>query len=229
MKCIIIDDEPLARDIVETYVKQTPFLQLVASCKNAFEANEHLQKETIDLLFIDIEMPQINGITFVKNLNQPPLVIFTTAYSEYAIDGFDLQAVDYLLKPISPDRFLKAANKAHELFTLYSNTQAAPQANYIMVKSEYQSVKINFADILYIEGLKDYIKINTTNGMIITLMNMKKINEKLPQESFIRVHKSYIVAIDAIETIDRQRIIIGKNYIPIGNTYKKEFEARLGL
>lgn len=229
MNCIIIDDEPLAREILETYIKQIPFVTLCASCSNAYEASEAMQTNQIDLLFLDIQMPGINGLSFAQTLTQKPLIIFTTAYAEYALQGFEVQAVDYLLKPISPERFLQAVTKAHELFILHQQPHTIPSTEFMFVKSEYQTIKINFADITYIEGLKDYVKIYCGKKMIVTLLNIKNVYEKLPKHLFIRVHKSYIVSVGAIEKIDRQRIIIGNTYIPIGEMYKEDFERKMGL
>ncbi|HON53021.1 MAG TPA: LytTR family DNA-binding domain-containing protein [Bacteroidales bacterium] len=230
MKCVLVDDEPLARDVLQTYIEQVPYLQLIGICKNVFEASQYLSKESIDLLFLDIQMPEINGVAFAHSLQNAPMIIFTTAYSQYAIEGFDLQAVDYLLKPISPERFLKAVTKAYEIY-MFKNQIHNQEINqdFMFVKSEYQTVKINFNDITYIEGLKDYVKIYCGKKMIVTLMNMKHIYEKLPKNLFIRVHKSYIIHIHAIEKIDRQRILIQSKYIPIGDVYKDEFEKKMGL
>jgi len=227
MNCIIVDDEPLAQDLLEDFVQKVSSLNLVAKCKNAFEASEALKENEIDLMFLDIQMPEITGIQFLASLQKKPLVIFTTAYSNYAIEGFELSAVDYLLKPFSPERFLKAVSKAQELFDLKQSegTQvpAEDEKDFIFVKSEYQTVKIVFDDILYVEGLKDYVKIHTKSDMIMTLMNLKAIQAKLPSSRFIRVHRSYIVSFKAINRIDRHRIIIGDKRIPVGDSYKEEF------
>lgn len=231
MKCLIVDDEPLAQDVIESYIEKTPGLDLVGKCKNAFEAGAALKENQVDLMFLDIQMPDITGTEFIAGLKKKPMVIFTTAYSEYAVDGFELDAIDYLLKPISPDRFLKAVNKAQELFNLKKGGTAIPrqeeEKDFMFVKSEYQSVKINFADILYIEGLKDYVKIFTTKGMVLTLITLKGITEKLPIKQFMRVHRSYIVSLGAIEKIERHRIIIGDKRIPVGDGYKDEFYKRI--
>lgn len=230
MKCIIIDDEPLARDVIETYASQYSFLSIEESCANVIDASQVMQQTPIDLLFLDIHMPEISGLAFAQSLQQKPMIIFTTAYAEYALQGFDVQAVDYLLKPISPERFLQAVTKAHELYLL-QNQAVVNQSNneFILVKSEYQTVKINYADITYIEGLKDYVKIYCGKKMILTLLNIKNIYDKLPKHLFIRVHKSFIVSIAAIERIDRQRILMGDKYVPIGDMYKEEFERRMGI
>lgn len=225
MNCIIVDDEPLAQDILVDYIQKIPNLCLVQRCKNAFEASQALQDHRVDLMFLDIQMPEITGTQFLATLEKKPLVIFTTAYSNYALEGFDLSAVDYLLKPFSPERFLKAVNKAIELFELKQKDQLPVEddKDYIFVKSEYQTVKIKFEDMLYVEGLKDYVKIYTKSGMLMTLMNLKAIHSKLPSAKFIRVHRSFIVSFDAIEKIERNRIIIGQKRIPVGDSYKDDF------
>lgn len=233
MNCIAVDDEPLALNLIEDFVKKIPFLTYIKSCKNAFEAIEIIQKEKIDLIFVDINMPDVSGIELIKNIENKPLVIFTTAYSEYAIQGFELSAVDYLIKPFLFERFFKAVNKAYELFNLKNKkTNSITEINtftkdYIFVKADYSSVKILLSDILYIEGLKDYVKIHTKEKRILTLITMKKIEEKLPSSNFIRVHRSFIVALDKIESIQRHRIIMNNNRIPVGDSYKTDFYKRI--
>lgn len=232
MQCIIIDDEPLAIELLEDFVSKVPFLSLVQSCSSAFEAIQVIQKGSIDLIFSDIEMPEFTGIEFIKSLEKKPLVIFTTAYSHYAVEGFNLNAVDYLVKPIPFHRFLTAVNRAHELFDLKtdaetSTTQSQQQADFIFVKSDYENLKVNLNTIRYIEGLKDYIKIYTNDVKpILTLNSLKAFEEKLPI-NFIRVHRSYIVSLNHINSVQRNRIIIDKNYIPIGQNYKDEFVKRI--
>lgn len=229
MNCIAVDDEPLALELLEDFIKKIPFLNLVKLCKNAIEANEVLQVENIDLVFIDINMPEITGVDFIKNLDNKPYVIFTTAYSEYAVQGFELNAVDYLVKPFLFDRFIKAVNKANELYKLNNKTSSQNQNNvdnFIFVKADYSTVKIYLKEILFIEGLKDYVKIYTTEKKILTLITMKKIEDRL-SSNFIRVHRSYIVAIDKIDSIQRNRIIINEKWIPIGNSYKDNFYKRI--
>lgn len=227
MNCLAVDDEHLALDLLEDNIKRVPFLNLAARCKNAFEANEVLMKEKIDLLFLDVQMPGISGIQFLQSVKTPPLVIFITAYEKFALEGFNLDAVDYLLKPVAFDRFLKAVTKAYEFFNLKNGgTQApAPAATppeYLFVNAEYNLVKITIKDILYIEGLKDYVKIFTSTAQrpIITRMSMKNLEEKLPANAFSRVHKSYIVSIDKIISIRRGKISVGTVHIPISEHYK---------
>lgn len=225
MKCIIVDDEPLATDLMVDFVEKTPFLTLLGTCKNAFEANEIIHKQEVDLLFLDIQMPNLTGIQLMHSLEKKPMVIFTTAYSEYAVESYDLNAVDYLLKPFTFERFLKAVNKAYALF---NKEDAVPSIEgegekFIFVNTDYKKLKINLDDILYIEGLSDYIKIYIDDKPILTLQSLKGMEEKLPSDRFIRVHRSYIVSLSKIESIQRNRIVIGKKRIPVGDNYKDAF------
>lgn len=234
MKCLIIDDEPLALELLEDFVSKIPTLKLVASCSDAVTAISILQNNTINLIFLDIEMPDFTGIEFIKSLNIKPLFIFTTAYSHYAVEGFNLNAVDYLIKPIPFHRFLKAVNRAEEIYLLKekNNTSSIKNINtpnFIFVKSDYENIKLNFDDIKYFEGLKDYIKIFTiSHKPILTLSNFKNIEKKLPENLFIRVHRSYIVSLKYINSVQRNRIIIDGIRIPIGQNYKDEFIKKIG-
>ncbi len=223
MRCIAVDDESLALDLLEDNIRKVPFLTLVKRCKNAFEAHEVVMKENIDLMFLDIQMPGISGVQFLQSISNPPLVIFITAYEQFALQGFNLDVVDYLLKPTSFDRFLKAANKAHEYFTLKNAAPSNTLSEYLFVNSEYNLVKINIRDIIYIEGLKDYIKIFIANATrpIITRLSMKSIEEKLPPDKFVRVHKSFIIAIDRIISIRKGKISINNVHVPISEHYKE--------
>jgi DNA-binding LytR/AlgR family response regulator len=232
IRCIIVDDEPLATEILEAYVSKVSFLELVQICANAFEAMECLKQHTVDLIFLDINMPDLSGIELLNTLATKPAVIFTTAYADYAVEGFNLDAVDYLLKPISFDRFVKAANKAESFLSSKQATQddspsAEVQSEYLFVKTEYKIVKVNLRDILYVEGLKDYIKIVTPEGQLLTLQSMKNMQETLPDAQFMRVHKSYIVAIAHIESIERNKINIQDKWIPIGTTHRDQFYKRI--
>lgn len=232
IRCIIVDDEPLATEILEAYVSKISFLELVQICANAFEAIECLKQHTVDLIFLDINMPDLSGIELLNTLATKPAVIFTTAYANYAVEGFNLDAVDYLLKPIPFDRFVKAANKAEAFFSSKQTTQddsamAEVQSEYLFVKTEYKIVKVNLKDILYVEGLKDYIKIVTPEGQLLTLQSMKNMQETLPDAQFMRVHKSYIVAIAHIESIERNKINIQDKWIPIGTTHRDQFYKRI--
>ncbi len=233
MKCIIIDDEPLAQQIIEDYVAMIPFLKLEKKCNSVFDALEVLQKMRIDLIFLDIHLPNVSGIEFISSLEKRPLFIFTTAYSEHALEAFDLSAVDYLLKPISFARFLKATNKAYHLYSTNQNNRREEHAEfseadqeYILVKSDYQSVKIKLSQILYIEGLKDYVKIYLQNEAkpVITLNSLKRMSENLPDGHFLRVHKSFIVNTNKIKSVTKNRIIIHDRWIPVGESYKSDFQ-----
>ena len=234
MRCLIIDDEPLAVELLEDFVSKVSALKLVASCSNAIEASTILQTNEVDLIFTDIEMPDFSGVEFIKSLDVKPLFIFTTAYSHYAVEGFNLNAVDYLVKPIPFHRFLKAVNRAQELFLLKKEekepkVQSTDSPSFIFVKSEYENIKLNFDDIKYFEGLKDYIKIfSTSHKPILTLSNFKNIEEKLPSDVFLRVHRSYIVSLKHIKSVQRNRILIDGVRIPIGQSYKDEFIRRIG-
>ena len=241
MNVIIVDDEPLALDVLEIYIQRMPDLHLVARCNNAFEANEALKNADIDLMFLDIQMPQLTGIDFLKTLVKPPMVVFTTAYQEYAIEGFELNALDYLLKPISMDRFMKAVNKATEQYDLHhketpqmaqfiKNTEggvaAANAPNYMFVKADKKLIRVAFSDILYIEGLKDYVIIRTETGRVISLQTMKSLEDKLPPTQFVRIHRSYIVGINKIQAILGALVeVIEKGlpkHLPIGKNYRDE-------
>jgi DNA-binding LytR/AlgR family response regulator len=234
---IIVDDEPLAQDVLETYISKFPELNLVRKCSNALEANEVLKHEDIDLMFLDIQMPQLTGIDFLKTLNKPPLVIFTTAYPNYALEGFELNALDYLLKPISLERFIKAVNKAIEQVELLKKDKVAPviaktttegetEVDYIFVKADKKLVKVNYNDIIYIEGLKDYVIIRMEAQRVITLQTMKSLEDKLPSSRFKRIHRSYIINVAKINAIVGNMVeVMEKNvpkHLPIGKNYRDE-------
>ncbi|MEJ8755482.1 response regulator transcription factor [Pontibacter sp. H259] len=233
IRCIAVDDEPLALDILESYISKLPYLQLVKTCSSATEAMQVLQEEQVDLMFLDIEMPELTGIQFLNILKHQPLVIFTTAYPEYAMEGFNHDAVDYLLKPIPFDRFLKAVTKAQERMqqrnpkqaeqTIVNHAAPAPEQEFMFVKADYKTIRVDFKDILWIEGLKDYVIIQTKDQKIITLLSMNKMMEKLPESKFLRVHRSFIVSLQKIDSIEKSRIRIGQKEIPIGEVYKDQF------
>lgn len=227
IRCLIVDDEPLAREILGQYVSQSDELQLVGACKNANEVVELLQKESVDVLFLDIQMPGISGMALMKSLENPPLVVFTTAYDQYAVEGYEVSAVDYLLKPISPDRFKKAVEKVREM--IQYKKYSSRDLNYMFIRADYQDIKVMFDDILYVEGLKDYVKVVTKEKRIITLTNIKGMLEKLPQDRFIRVHKSYIVAKDKVQTVKGTILTIDDKEIPIGLTFKDNFMKGMNL
>src|SRR5579871_1228366 len=224
--CIAVDDEPLALDILKKYIDKIYFLELKGTFTDPFEAKKVLDENAVDLIFLDIQMPDINGIEFSKIINKKnTAVVFTTAFSEYAVEGFNVDAIDYLLKPIEYDRFLKAVYKAKEYIDYLSNQEL--QEGYIFVKSDYQMVKINIKDILYIEGLDDYIKIYLPQKSVLTLMTLKTIAQKLPAKEFIRAHRSYIVPISKIEHISKSKIKIADKEIPIGVSYSESFFAAM--
>jgi len=223
LNCIAVDDEKLVLDLLVDNIKKVPFLHLVKRCRNAMEAADVLHKEQVDLIFLDIQMPGLNGLEFLQSLQNPPMVIFVTAYKEHALEGFNLNAIDYLLKPVSFERFLKACNKAYEFYKLrQKSVLKEDQADYFFVYVEYNLVKVSFTEILYIEGMKDYVKIFITSSPkpVITKMSMKAMEEKLPADKFIRVHKSYIVSADKITVIKRDLIVIGQAEIPVSDFYK---------
>jgi len=226
MNCIIVDDEPLARDAIQLLVDTVKDLHLLGSFSNANAAARFMEEQTVDLIFLDIQMPGINGIEFAKTISKDTLVIFTTAYSEYALDSYEVEAVDYLVKPVREQRFQAAVNKAlsyNQLLNSSKNNIETVAEDYFFVKAERKIFKIYFKDILFIEGLKDYVVLHTADQKIMTAMNVKTIHEQLPQQVFVRISKSYIVNIQKIESFDNNTIYIDKHEIPIGNTYRNYF------
>jgi DNA-binding LytR/AlgR family response regulator len=233
LNCIAVDDENLALDLIEDNIHKVPFLNLVKRCKNPFEAMEVLQNQEIDLIFLDIQMPGITGVQFLQSMTNSPMVIFVTAYKQYALEGFNLNVIDYLLKPIDFERFLKAVNKAAELHSLKNKAvvnENELKNSTIFVNADYSLVKIKTDEIAYVEGLKDYVKINLNSSSkpIVTRMTMKAIEEKLPTSEFFRVHKSFIVSLDKIESIRNLKIKIGTAQIPISESYSEEFFKLIG-
>jgi len=225
LRCIAVDDEPLALELLEDNISKVPYLSLVATCSNAMEAMKLLQEQTVDLIFLDIQMPGLTGLQFIQSLNSRPMIILITAYEKFALEGFNLDVVDYLVKPVSLDRFVKACNKAFELFQLKNrnkenNAETAP--DYFFVNVEYSLLKVVRSDIKYIEGLKDYIKIhlNSSSKPIVTRMSMKSIEEQLADSQFIRIHKSYIVSIDFITSVRKSAVMIGTEELPVSETYQ---------
>lgn len=226
IKCIIVDDEPLAREGMKLNVNEVSSLDLVGCFENALEANDFLLNNEVDLMFLDIEMPELTGLEFLKSLVNQPMVILTTAYPQYALESYELNVIDYLVKPIRIERFIKAVNKAEEIHRLKKSTKHEIDSfgdDYIFVKSERKYVKIFFKDIKFIEGLKDYVIIHSMQKKIMTAMNVKTIDSQLPGEIFVRVNKSYIININSINEIDNDFVIIGNSEIPIGRTYKDDF------
>jgi len=224
LRCLAIDDEPLALELIEDNIKQVPFLELAGKCKNALEALKFLQQQSVDLIFLDIQMPGLTGLQFIQSLTQKPMIILITAYEKFALEGFNLDVIDYLVKPVSLDRFIKACNKAFELHNLRTKKPGPIESSpdYFFVNVEYSLVKVEFADIQWIEGLKDYIKIHlrSSSKAVVTRLSMKSLEEQLPALKFIRIHKSYIVSIAAITSIRRNSIFIGPEEFPVGDNYK---------
>jgi len=233
IRCLIVDDEPLALHILEDYISKIPFLQLVKATTNPIEALTLVQEKLVDLVFLDVQMPELTGIQFLRIANGKAKVILTTAYPQYALEGYELDVIDYLLKPIAFDRFFKSVQKAQAVLQpaatpvqpepIQQQKQQDLLSDFIFVKTEHKIQKVYLNDILFIEGLKDYISIFTPAERIITLQNMKKMEDALPEKHFIRVHKSYIVSINKIDSIERSRIFIGDKIIPVGDTYREEF------
>ena len=232
IKCLAIDDESLALDLLEDNISKIPFLELIGKCKNAFDAIDFLQNYDVDLIFLDIQMPGISGIQMLQSLKQAPLVIFITAYENFALEGFNLNAIDYLLKPVSFERFLKAANKANDYLLLHNRNHEIHEekSDFFFVNADYNLLKISLSEILYIEGLKDYIKIHCKNfeRPVITRLSMKSMEERLPSRLFLRVHKSFIVSVENIHSIRKNRIRIGQEEIPVSDFYKENLVKLTG-
>ncbi|QNK79049.1 response regulator transcription factor [Winogradskyella sp. PAMC22761] len=232
--CVIVDDEPMALNLVESYVEKTPFLDFKKKCSSALEAMEYIKSNPVDLLFLDIQMPDLTGIEFSKMLPKETRVVFTTAFDHYALEGFKVEALDYLLKPFDYAEFLAAANKAYTWFKLVKGQEQPPQQQqqllseekeFLFVKSEYKQLRIKLADVLYFEGLKDYIKIWLKDNPkpILTLMSLKSLEEELPSTQFMRVHRSFIVSLNNINVIERSQIIINEQRITVSEHYKPKF------
>ena len=228
---IAVDDEPLALKLITGYISKTPELSLKGKFEDPLEAASFVRENRLDLIFIDVQMPDLNGIEFTRAIEKGPKVIFTTAFEKYALEGFRLEIVDYLLKPFSYEEFLVAVNKAERLIKLERKVTSAVEANndFLFIKSDYKIRRINFNDILYIEGLKDYVKIftSTVQKPVLSLTTLKLLETKLPPDRFLRVHRSFIVNLQKIETIERSRIVFGKAFIPVGDQYREKFQEYL--
>ncbi|NCA74815.1 MAG: response regulator transcription factor [Alphaproteobacteria bacterium] len=230
MRCLIIDDEPLAQRVIERYAENLSYLQIVKKCNSAIEAIEVLHHEGVDLIFLDINMPKLTGIDFLRTLKNPPLVIITTAYAEYAIQGYELDVVDYLMKPFAFERFYKAVQKAEEILKArdiqhFENREVEKtDEDFIFVKSSKKTFKVNLSDILYIEALGDYVKIHTTDKMIVSYQSLKNIETLLPPKQFPRIHKSFIIALSRIDLIEGNQVKIRDRMLPVGTNFKNEFE-----
>ncbi len=223
--CVAVDDEPLALDYLEDNIRQVPFLNLIKKCRTAIDAAEVLQNHNVDLLFLDIQMPGITGLQFVRSLKTKPMVIFITAYKKYALEGYELDVIDYLLKPVSLNRFVKAVNKASEYHQLKAGMQNESKKEFIYVYSEYSLVKISISQITYIEGLKDYVKIwhDAAQRPVITRLSIKALEKRLPKSTFIRIHKSYVISVEKLKSIRNSRVLVGDKEIPLSEHYKEPF------
>ncbi|HEY4787806.1 MAG TPA: LytTR family DNA-binding domain-containing protein [Bacteroidales bacterium] len=226
IKCLIVDDEPLSQDVLKKYVDDCPLLELAGISFDAFEANDMLQAHDIQLIFLDINMPKLSGIRFVKTLNNAPLIIFTTAYPEYAIEGYEVDATDYLVKPFSFERFLKAVNKAIEKIN-YAQLKNQPAGGFILLKSDKKVYKVNYDDIMYLQSFGDYVKVFTSEKCLVVHDTFKNMQEQLPEREFVRIHKSYLIAFGKIQYIEGNQVKIGNELIPIGLNYKEELTKRL--
>ncbi len=230
MKCLLVDDEPLALDILEAYLKKIPYLELIGRCNNALEASEFLKNNKTDLMFLDIQMPEITGIEFMRSLADPPLVIFCSAFSDFAVEGFELDALDYILKPVSFERFNKSIERAKEYMVLKKNDSIEEpnlDDDYIFIKSNQKQIKLSYDQILYVEAFADYVKLFTAEKRYITLQTMKNMEIKLPNEKFIRVHRSFIVGLKYITSFNSSELEIGTTKIPVGKNYKDDFLQKL--
>lgn len=228
IRCIIVDDEPLAQKVLQRYLKDVPFVELVATCSHALEAMEVLKKEEINLVFLDINMPRLSGINFVKTISNPPLIIFVTAYPEYAVEGFELEAVDYLLKPFSFERFLKATLKARKLLENEnaSNIQPTKQTHFVF-KSDKKLYKLDFEKVLYLQAYGDYVRIFTSEKSYMTKERLANLENEFPKDAFIKIHRSYIIALDAIQYVERNQVKIGDQLLPVSFTYREELINRM--
>jgi len=226
INCIIVDDEPVARDILKTYISDTPTLRLMQVCNNAFEASEALMLHHVDLIFLDINMPKLSGMKFYKSLNKPPYVVFTTAYPEFATEGFEVDAIDYLLKPFPFERFLKAVNKAMDSISKSgNNTQSG---GYILLKADKKFYKVGLSEILFIEALGDYVKVYYDKKFIIVHETLQGILEQLPNEEFVRIHKSFAIAVSKIKYLEGNMVKLDELEIPIGKSFKEDFMKMIG-
>lgn len=232
LRCIAIDDEDLALELLEDYISKVPYLQLLATCDDPLEALTIIQEQQVDLVFLDIQMPGLSGLQLIQSLSNNPMCILVTAYSQYALDGFNLNVIDYLVKPVPFDRFLKACNKARELYQLKnkaSETTKESEQDYFFINADYSHVKVTYNDILWVEGLKDYIKIHLDNAKpIVARISMKNIEELLPSSKFLRIQKSYIVSKSHITAVKKNSVFIGSAELSIGDNYKDSVMAFLG-
>lgn len=227
LRCLVVDDEPLARRVLEKYIADVPMLELIASCADAFEALEVLQsRQDIRLLFLDINMPRLSGISLLRTLPRPPMVIFTTAYPDFAVEGFELEAVDYLLKPFAFERFVKAVNKALKMTE--ANGPTPPANDFLLLRADKKLYRVPFAEILYLQAYGDYVKVHTSRQVYLTKERLQNLIQGLPEDLFLQVHRSYVVALNAISFVEGNQIDVGGTRIPVAITYREQLMARLG-
>lgn len=224
IKCLVVDDEPLGRDVLEKYISNTPALELTGVCRDGFEANQFIQNNEIDIIFLDINMPKLSGLSFVRTLHNAPKIVFVTAYPEYAVEGFEVSAVDYLVKPVSVERFMKAVNKVIEIIK-----NEKEDKDSIFIKVDKKLVKVELNDIYFIEAYGDFLKVHTAEKSMIISETMKGFEERLPGRKFLRIHKSYIINLDKIDFIESSQVKIKNEFLPIGATYKEEFTKRIKM
>lgn len=229
LKCLIVDDEPLAQRVLEKYISELSQMELVGKCSDAIDAMEVLQSQDVDLIFLDINMPRLSGINFLKTYKNPPMVIITTAYTEYALESYELNVLDYLKKPFSFERFLQAVQKAEEKVKIGGESQEGEkeERDFIFVKANKKTINVSLDSIMYVEALGDYVKIFTTTGHVVTYQSLKGIERLLPSQKFFRIHKSYIVALSKIKSIEGNMVHMEKSTLPIGNNYKQAFFQRI--
>ena len=229
VSCIIVDDEPLAREVLEKYISECPMLDLKASCSSAYEALDILDRIPASVVFLDINMPELSGLSMIRSLDRPPEIVFTTAYPEYAVEGFELDAADYLVKPFSFERFLKAVNKATKRIEKQNTPEpgTAEQKKFLMIKADGKIYQVDYASIFYMEAMGDYVRIHSDSGMITTYETLKNMEEILPEEHFLRVHRSYIIALDRITFLEGNRLRLAESDIPVGQSYRKDLLNRM--
>lgn len=227
-QCVILDDEPLAVDLLSSYVEKTEGITSAYAGTNAFEAIQFIQKNKVDIVFLDMQMPELTGLQVLKIIGTDYHIIFTTAYTEYALEGYEYNITDYLLKPITYERFLKAVEKTELSTSVQLDKGESISDNFVFIKTDHKMVKVNFDEILYVEGLKDYLCIHLLSEKLITLMTLKSLEQVLPPRQFMRIHKSYIISLQKIDSIERNRIFMGEAVLPIGETYRDAFSKRIG-
>ena len=235
LRCMIVDDEELARKLLITYIRRIPGLEVVASCANPLEAMAILAENEVDVLFLDIQMPELTGVEFLRTLPKKPVVVFTTAYPDYALEGYNLDVSDYLLKPFSFERFLQSVNKVRSIlqprapaqFAQEVTSERPPERDYLLIKADHKMLRLRYDDILYIQSMREYAAFHTSSGRVLSLISLKSLEEELPRNRFVRVHKSYIVAIDKVDALEGNQLIIGKEKLPVGDSYREAVMQRV--